>query len=168
VLAVAATFVWRRPVVALYVFVVGLALHNAAMDALYGAGIHGHALTAIQAWKDVLLLVALARVAVDALRARQLPFRPLLPDAFALAFAVIVVVYALIPQHVLAGHATHKAIAYALRHDLAPIGAYFIGRAVVPRLRDLRWLGLAVPAAGAGWGLLDVVASPPCWRCAHV
>jgi len=163
VLAVAATFVWRRPVVALYVFVVGLALHNAAMDALYGAGIHGHALTAIQAWKDVLLLVALARVAVDALRARQLPFRPLLPDAFALAFAVIVVVYALIPQHVLAGHATHKAIAYALRHDLEPIGAYFIGRAVVPRLRDVRWLVLAVAAAVSAWGLLDVYAIHLSW-----
>ena len=58
-LACAAVVVWRRPVVALYVFVVGLALHNAVADALYGAGIRGHALTAIQAWKDVLLLVAL-------------------------------------------------------------------------------------------------------------
>ena len=53
-LAVAAVVVWRRPVVALYIFVVGLALHNAAMDALYAAGIRGDALTAIQAWKDVL------------------------------------------------------------------------------------------------------------------
>ena len=61
-LAIAAVAVWRRPVVALYVFIVALALHNASMDALYAAGIHGHALTAIQAWKDVLLLVAVARV----------------------------------------------------------------------------------------------------------
>ena len=66
-LAIAAVAVWRRPVVALYVFVVGLALHNAVMDALYAAGIHGHALTAIQAWKDVLLLVALASVAFERL-----------------------------------------------------------------------------------------------------
>ena len=36
-LARTAVVVWRRPVVALYVFVVGLALHNAVMDALYGA-----------------------------------------------------------------------------------------------------------------------------------
>ena len=163
VLAVAAAFVWRRPVVALYVFVVGLALHNAAMDALYGAGVHGGALTAIQAWKDVLLLVAFARVAFDALRTRQLPFRPLLPDAFALAFAAIVVVYALIPQHVLDGHATHKAIAYAMRHDLEPVGAYFIGRAVVPQLRDLRWFVLGVAAAVAAWGLIDVYAIHLSW-----
>ena len=89
--------VWRRPVVALYAFIVGLALHNAAMDALYAAGIRGHSLTAIQAWKDVLLLVALARVAFDAARARRLPFKPALPDALALAFAAIVVLYALDP-----------------------------------------------------------------------
>ncbi len=117
-LVAAAAAVWRRPVLALYVFIVGLALHNAAMDALYGWGIRGDALTAIQAWKDVLLLVALTRVAFDAVRTRRLPFRRLPADGLALAFAAIVVLYALIPQDALAGHATHKAIAYALRHDL--------------------------------------------------
>ena len=96
-LACSAVVVWRRPVVALYVFVVGLALHNAVADALYGAGIRGHALTAIQAWKDVLLLVALASVGFDALRKRRLPFRPLVVDWLALAFAAIVVLYALDP-----------------------------------------------------------------------
>jgi hypothetical protein len=158
VLAVAAVFVWRRPVVALYVFVVGLAVHNAAMDALYAGGIHGHALTAIQAWKDVLLVVGLARVAFDTARSRRLPFRPRAPDALALGFAALVVVYALIPQSALDGHATHKAIAYALRHDLTGVGAYFLGRAVVPRLRDVRWLVLAVGAAIAAWGLIDAYA----------
>jgi hypothetical protein len=157
-LAIAAVLVWRRPVVALYVFIVGLALHNAAMDALYGAGIHGHSLTAIQAWKDVLLLVGLARVAVEAARARRLPFRPRAPDALALAFAGIVVLYALIPRSALDGHATHKAIAYALRHDLTGVGAYFLGRAVLPRLKDVRWLILGVAAAVAAWGLIDIYA----------
>ena len=38
-LAAAAVVVWRRPVYALYLFVVGLALHNAAMDALFAAGV---------------------------------------------------------------------------------------------------------------------------------
>ena len=157
-LAIAAVLVWRRPIAALYVFVVGLAVHNAAMDALYAAGIQGHALTAIQAWKDVLLLVGLARVAFDAARTRRLPFRPLAPDALAVAFAAIVVLYALIPQSALDGHASHKAIAYALRHDLTGVGAYFLGRAVVPRLKDVRWLVLAVAAAVAAWGLIDVYA----------
>ena len=162
-LAIAAVAVWRRPVVALYVFIVGLALHNAAMDALYAAGIHGHALTAIQAWKDVLLLVALARVAFDAARARRLPFRPLLPDALALAFAAVVLLYALIPQDALGGHATHRAVAYALRHDLAGVAAYFVGRAVVPRMREVRWLVLAAAASVAAWGLIDAYAIDLDW-----
>lgn len=162
-LAIAAAAVWRRPVVALYVFVVGLALHNAAMDALYAGGIRGDALTAIQAWKDVLLLVGLVRVAFDAARTRRLPFRPLLPDALALAFAAIVVLYALIPQDALGGHATHKAVAYALRHDLTGVGAYLLGRAVLPRVRDVRWLVLVVAAAAAAWGLIDAYAIDLDW-----
>lgn len=155
-LAAAAYAVWRRPAVAFYLFLVGLALHNAAMDALYAVGIHGPALTAIQAWKDVLLLVAFARVAFDATRTRRLPFTPALPDALALAFGVLVVVYALVPQGALDGNASHKAIAYALRHDLAGVGAYFLGRAVLVRVRDIRWYVLGVAAAVAVWGLFDV------------
>jgi len=162
-LACAAVVVWRRPVVALYLFVVGLALHNAVMDALYGAGIQGHALTAIQAWKDVLLLVALASVAFHALRKRRLPFRPLLVDWLALAFAAIVVLYALIPQDVLGGSATHKAIAYALRHDLAGVGAYFLGRSVATPLTRARWLVLGAAAAVAAWGLIDAYAIDLDW-----
>jgi hypothetical protein len=164
-LAVAAALVWRRPVVALYVFIVGLAVHNAALDALYAAGVHGFALTAIQGWKDVLLLVGLARVATDALRARRLPIEPLLPDVLAVAFALFVVAYALIPQSALGGHATHKAIALALRHDLTGVAAYFLGRAVVVNRRRVAWTILAVAAAVAAWGLIDVYAvSLDWWR----
>jgi O-Antigen ligase len=162
-LTAAAVAVWRRPVVALYVFVVGLALHNAVMDALYGAGVRGDALTAIQAWKDVLLAVAVARVVFDAVRARRHPFEASLPDLFATLFAAVVILYALIPQSALGGHATHKAIVYALRHDLEPIAAYFVGRAVIPSLRELRWLVLVTAAAVAAWGLIDVYAIDLSW-----
>src|SRR5947208_16312256 len=93
-----ASFVWRRPILALYLWIVGLAAHNAVMAALYGAGIHGSTLTAIQAWKEILLAVAFARVAFDAVRRRRLPFRPGVVDALALAFAAVVCLYAVIPQ----------------------------------------------------------------------
>ena len=126
VLAAGCVAIWRRPELALLVFVVGLAFHNAAMDALYGAGVRGHSLTAIQAWKDIFLAVAFARVATDAVRARRLPFRFALPDWLALAFAALVVLYALIPQGWLDGTATAKGIAYALRHDLTGVAAYFL------------------------------------------
>ena len=74
-MATAATLVWRRPRVALYAFVVGLALHNAVLAALYSTGVRGGTLTAIQAWKEILLAVALGSVAWDAWHARRLPFR---------------------------------------------------------------------------------------------
>ena len=116
-LAVAAAAVWRRPLVALYLFIVGLALHNAVMAALYSWGIRGSTLTAIAAWKEILLAVALLHVCVIAFRERQLPFRFGVADLLALAFAVIVVVYALVPQSALGGEAGHKAVALGFRHD---------------------------------------------------
>src|SRR5262249_62411323 len=85
-----ALLVWRRPVAALYAWLVGLAAHNAVMAALYGAGVRGGALTALQAWKEILLAVALARVAVDAVRARRLAFTIRTVDVLALAFTVAV------------------------------------------------------------------------------
>ena len=70
--------------VALYVFVFGLAVHNIVMASLYEAGVRGLTLDAIAAWKEILLAVALFAVCV---RARGLPFRPQLVDVLALAFA---------------------------------------------------------------------------------
>src|SRR5262249_9191200 len=67
-LAATVVAVFRRPIVALYVFVVGLPLHNIVMSLLYGGGVRGHALDAIQAWKEILLAAALVSVAVAAVR----------------------------------------------------------------------------------------------------
>ena len=109
-----AVLVWRRPVLALYAWVVGLAAHNAVMAALYGAGVRGGALTALQAWKEILLALALARVAFDVLRARRLPFRIHIADVLAFAFALIVCIYAVIPQDWLGGSADREAVGLAL------------------------------------------------------
>jgi hypothetical protein len=169
-LALGATAVWRRPVVALYLFVVGLAVHNAAMAGLYGAGVRGGTLTAIQGWKDVLLAVALARVALDAVRARRLAFRAAWVDASALLFAAFVVVYALIPQDVLGGEAGARGILYALRHDLEPVAAFFLGRALAlraPELRRLGWTVLAVAGAVATVGLVEEYALSLDWWARH-
>ena len=75
-LAVAAVAVWRRPIVALYVFIVGLALHNLVMALLYDAGLRDGAIDAVQAWKEALLAVAVARVATDAIRERTAALPP--------------------------------------------------------------------------------------------
>ena len=165
-LVAAALAVWRRPVVSLYLFIVGLALHNAVMAALYAAGVRGTTLTVISAWKEILLAVALARVGRDAWRARRLPFRVGIADWLAVAFGALVVVYALVPQSALDGLAGHKAVALGLRHDLVPVAAYFLGRSLLLRGDDLRRLGwtlLGVGALVAGIGLVDVYAVSIGW-----
>jgi hypothetical protein len=165
-LAVAAAAIWRRPVLALYVFLVGLALHNAVMAALYAAGVRGTTLTAITAWKEILLAVALVRVARDAVRARRLPFRPGAIDVLALAFAALAVVYVFIPQSTLGGLAGHKAVALGLRHDVVPVGAYLLGRSLElgrDELRRLAWTLLGTAAFVAAVGLVDVYAVPISW-----
>src|SRR6266571_2067360 len=127
-LAVAAIAVWRRPIVALSLWIVGVAVHNTVGAALYGAGVRGDALTSIQAWKEILLAVALARVAADAVRSRTLPFRPRL------------------------------VVALALKHDLIPVAAFFLGRAVVVRRDELvrvGWTLIGAAAVVAAWGLID-------------
>ena len=55
----------KRPVWILFVFVVGLALHNFAMAELYGAGVRGNALDVVSAWKEVLLAVGIVLVLVE-------------------------------------------------------------------------------------------------------
>jgi hypothetical protein len=164
-LLIAATVVvvFRRPIVALYVFVLGLPLHNIVMSLLYGGGIRGHALDAIQAWKEIVLAAALLSVAIGALRARRLPFRPMPVDWLALAYATVVVLYAVIPQSALDGHAGARAIAYALRHDLVLVAAYFLGRSLQLDVPRVRWLVAGAAAAVATWGLVEVYSVPIEW-----
>lgn len=164
----AAVVVWRRPLLGLYAYVVGLALHNAVFMLLFTAGAEGWQLTVAQAWKEILLAVVLARVVRDASRARALPFRPGALDAGALAFAATAVVYALLPQDLLGGSAGTKAELYALRHHLLPVAAFLAGRALVPgkeELRRLAALALGVAAAVAAVGLVEEYAvSLGAWR----
>jgi hypothetical protein len=153
----------KRPVWALQVLIVGLAVHNLVVSQLYRAGVRGPALSAISAWKDVLLLVALVLV----VRARGgLPFDASPADWLALAFAAFVVLYALIPQSVLGGGATHAGVLYGLRHDLLPVGAYFLGRGLELTAAERSRLCRTVLLTAAGvavYGLLDVYLVPLAW-----
>jgi hypothetical protein len=136
------------------------------MAALYGAGVRGSALTAIQAWKEILLAVALARVAVGVARARRLPFDVQLPDVLAVAFGLLVCVYAVIPQDWLGGSADREAVGLALKHDLIPVGAYLLGRSLIvdgAELVRLVWTLIGVAAVVAALGLVDVFFIPISW-----
>lgn len=161
-----AFLVWRWPTAALYAWIVGLAAHNAVMAALYGAGVRGGALTALQAWKEILLAVALARVLLDAIRRRGLAFRIHPADVLAVAFALLVCLYAVLPQRWLGGVADHGAIRLALKHDLVPVGAYFLGRSLILRtdeLVPLMWTVVGTATAVAAVGLIDDFFVPISW-----
>ena len=114
----------RFPVVALAVLCVGLALHNFVMAELWDAGVRGTALDVVAAWKEALLLVALLLVAWHV---RRLP-AVTAADVLAASYAVVVVVYWLVPQDVLGGEATARGELLALRHHLFPVAAYALGR----------------------------------------
>jgi hypothetical protein len=165
-LAVAAVFVWQRPVVALYLFVVGLAAHNTVMAALYGAGLHGRVLSIMILWKEALLGVALARIVYDAVRTRRRPFRPIVADWLALAFLALLVVYALIPQSVLGGSAGPEARVYAFHHDALAIGGYVLGRSLRLGRAHLQRLAVTLVSTGVAMalvGLIDDYAVPISW-----
>jgi hypothetical protein len=110
--------------IAIAVLVLGLTVHNVVMAQLWDLGVRGTALDVVAAWKEVVLLVALLVVAWHARR------RPAVTaaDLLASAYAVIVVVYLAIPQHVLGGEATTRGELLALRHHLFPVAAYALGR----------------------------------------
>jgi hypothetical protein len=159
--------VWIRPHRALYAFVVGLAAHNAVMAGLYWLGVRGRPLTVIAAWKEVLLAVGLASVALAAMRARRLPFRPAIVDALALLFGALVVLYALIPQGWLDGNADAKTVLYGLRHAGTCVAAYVLGRSVT--LPPFRHLVLASAAAVAVLGVVAAyTVSLDAWQDADV
>jgi hypothetical protein len=64
------------------------------------------------------------------------------------------------------GSADRSAIGLALKHDLVPVGAYFLGRSLLLRkeqLVPLAWTLIGVAAAIALVGLLDVFLVPISW-----
>ncbi len=152
----------RLPRVALAVLVVGLAVHNLVMAELWDVGLRGASLDIVAAWKDVLLAAALA---VAILGARSLPVRTW-ADRLALAYAVIVLLYWLVPQGWLDGAATQRGQLFAARHDLIPVAAYFLGRLLV--LTPIAWRRLSLALVGVAvvvtaWGLVDVYLVPLQW-----
>jgi hypothetical protein len=134
------------------------------MAQLWDLGVRGSALDVVAAWKETLLLVALLVVAWH-VRGRP-PVK--IADLLAASYAVIIVVYAVIPQHVLGGEATTRGELLALRHHLLPVAAYALGRLVWIAWGERRQLGGLIALAAflvAVVGLLDLaLVSLQAWR----
>jgi len=149
---------------ALIALVVGLVLHNAAMAQLWDVGVRGTALDVAAAWKEALLLVAIVVVAWEV---RRLP-AVTATDVLAVAYTVVVLVYALLPQDWLDGGATTRGELLALRHHLLPVAGYALGRLLAAWWREPARLGglIALTAAGvAAIGIVDLsLISLQAWR----
>ena len=94
------------------------------MAQLWDVGVRGTALDVVAAWKEALLLVALV---VVAWKVRRLP-AVRAADVLAATYAIVILVYAAIPQGWLDGEATTRGELLALRHHLFPVAAYALGR----------------------------------------
>ena len=148
---------------ALYALVVGLALHNVVMAMLWRAGVRGGALTAISAWKEVLLVVALALVVAER---RALPISwSFVPD-FSRSCS------RRSSSSTRSSRSRCSAAARRTRNRLraAPrpliVGAYFLGRGLQltdkERGRLCRFV-LGTAAFVAVFGLVDVYAVSLAW-----
>jgi hypothetical protein len=154
----------RLAAFALVALVAGLAVHNAAMAQLWELGVRGRTLDVVAAWKEGLLLLALA-LALWGARGRPSLRRI---DFLAAAYAVVVVLYAVIPQDSLGGEATMRGELLALRHHLLPVAAYALGRLLSAWWRERSWLAgtIALTAGGiAVIGLFDLAfVNLQAWR----
>ena len=134
------------------------------MAQLWDLGVRGTGLDVVAAWKESLLLLALL---VVAWRVRRRP-AVVAADVLAASYAVVVVVYLAIPQHILDGEATARGELLALRHHLFPVAAYALGRlAFLAWGERSRLGGLVVLSAVvvAVVGLLDLAFVPlQAWR----
>jgi hypothetical protein len=148
-LAAGAWLVWRRPLYALYAFLVGLAVHNAIFVGLWLAGAEGRQLTVLQAWKEILLGTALLSV----LFARRLPARPVPLDFAAFGLALVGAVYLFLPSD-----ATLEGRLYGLRSIVLPVAAYALGRCIGLSTREWRrvaLVGLGASLAVAALGIAE-------------
>jgi hypothetical protein len=146
------------------VLVVGLVLHNVAMAQLWDLGVRGTTLDVVDAWKEALLLVALL---VVAWHVRHKPAVKA-ADILALSYAVVILVYWLIPQDVLGGDATSRGELLALRHHLFPAAAYALGRLAAIAWEERGRVGGLIALSAvvvAIVGLLDLaLISLQAWR----
>src|SRR5205085_286209 len=64
----------------------------------------------------------------------------------------------ILPQSALGGSAGHSAVAHALRHNLVPVVAFLLGRALgitAGQVLSVAWTILGAAAAVAGFGLIE-------------
>jgi hypothetical protein len=150
----------RAPFVGLALLVAGMAVHNVALMAMLRLGTPGPLLLVVQAWKEIDIAVLAGVAAWRWWQGGRL--RPSLNaiDWLVVAFAVVLVVYLLLPNTVTGGTSGLSARLLAFRVYATLIALYALGRAHVPgglaQERRAAWI-LAGSAAAVGLaGVLEL------------
>lgn len=160
VYAWALTQIWRAPFRALGVLVAGMAFHNVVLMLLLHWGMPAIVIRSLQAWKEGILVLLLGLVIVALVRARRNREFPRLEalDIAMAAFAVLAVIYTVLPPSLLHGSANTQQRVLGLRVLLLLPALYLFGRVFQPRGRaDLHWVAWAIAGAGAAVGLFGLV-----------
>jgi hypothetical protein len=134
------------------------------MAQLWEIGVRGTALDVVAAWKEVVLLVAILAVGWHVRRWPAVRAA----DVLALAYALVIVAYWLLPSGWLDGDATARGELLALRHHLFPVAGYALGRLVSAAWPDRERFGYLVAMVAVvvvTVGLVDLAFIPlQSWR----
>lgn len=157
---------WRHPFVGLGLLVAGMSFHSFALMILLDFDTPSALVRAFQGWKEVLIafltVIALLRIWQQARSGRAGVLVP--ADWVAVAFAIIIAVYFLLPGWVLHSPANlaQRLIGFRIA-ALIPL-MYFLGRRLQPAgewdVKTVWWLCMGAAAVVALFGLFELFFIP--------
>ncbi|MFI5282721.1 MAG: hypothetical protein ACHQ0J_06270 [Candidatus Dormibacterales bacterium] len=166
VVAVGLWWSWRHPFIGLGLLVAGMSFHSFALMILLGLDTPSALVRVFQGWKEVLIalltLIALLKIWHEARSGRR--GTPVLADWVAVALAVIVTIYFLLPGSVL--HSTANLAQRLVGFRIAALIPlmYFLGRSLQPASewdrRTVLWLCMGAGAVVAVLGLFELFFVP--------
>jgi hypothetical protein len=150
----------RRPFRALGILVAGMAFHNFVLMVLIALGTPSPLVRVVQAWKEgliVVLAIMVARLAVARWRSGTLP-RLQVVDWLVGVFAVLAVLYAVIPHSFLHSTLSLPQAVLGLRTTLLIPLLYLFGRVFKPEDRhELAWVAALIVGSAGVVGLFGLV-----------
>ena len=159
-LAVALRTAIASPFRALGILVAGMAVHNFLLMILLRLGTPDLLVRLIQAWKEIILLALLGVALWTGSRRWQAGSRPRLRpiDGLVVAFAIVALIYFVLPGSLLQSHATLTQRVLGLRVLLLIPVLYLFGRIFPPRGRsDLTWTATLIVGAAGLVGLFGMI-----------
>jgi len=153
---------WRHPFVGLGLLVAGMAFHSYLLMVLLAFGTPTVLIRAVQGWKELLIVLLTAIALLAMWRERHEGKLPKLTatDWVAMAFALLTIVYFLVPSSVLHSTAnfTQRLVGFRIAF-LIPL-MYFLGRRIGPASDREQlvvvWLCVGAGAVVAVLGLIEL------------